>query len=173
MVNVHTVAVMAAIAVIVATIGYSAVVAYSASELQIRWHDQGSFDYLSTMFGGKLSICNNSDLPANLKSYSIKMTYDGESLGVLQTDGANIAPHSTVALAAKFSSTDKRISEMFFSFLDTEMGGTDVTRIDSKKMNVETTIESSIIGFIPVSFSTEYSGEQFVQIMNRQTGCDI
>lgn len=173
MANIHALAVVTAIAVIVATVAYSAAGAYSASNLQFRWNDQGSFDYLSTMFGGRISACNSSDLPANLKSYSFKMTYDGENLGALQTGGANILPHSTSVMSAKFSTEDKRISEMFFSFLDTEIGGTDVTRIDSRKMSVEETIESSMIGFIPISFSKQYSGEEFSHMMNQKTRCDV
>lgn len=172
MANRHTLVAAVAIAVIAATIGYSALSAFSVSELQIRWHKEGDFDYLSTLFGGRVTICNDSPYPANLKSYSFRMVYDSDDLGTFTTGGANIAPKSTVTLAGSLDANDKRIAEMMFSFLDTELGGTQVTRIDGAKMSVHATSESVIMGFIPVSVSREYSGYEFVQMMNQKTNCD-
>lgn len=165
--------VIAAAITISATVGYSALGAFSLNELQFRWHDQGNFEYLSISFGGKVAMCNNSDYVANLKSYSFKLIYDSGELGTFTTGGANIAPHSQLIMPGKFDANDRRISEMLFAFFDTEFSGTPVTRIDTSKMRVQTTTESSIIGFIPISTSKEYSGHEFTEMMNRKTTCDV
>jgi len=172
MANKHTVVAMAAIAVIVATAAYSSMSALSVNDLQFRWHEEGAFDYLSVMFGGKIDVCNPSQYPANLKSYSVTMIYDKENIGTFSTGGANIPPQTITQMSGKFSANDRRIAEMMFSFLDTEMGGTDVTRIDGNKMRVHATTETSIIGFIPVLTTQEYSGLEFLQMMNQKTVCD-
>lgn len=171
--NRHTLVTIAAIVAIAATVGYSSLGALSLNDLQIRWHDQGNFEYLSISFGGRVNICNASEHPANLKSYSFKMFYESSELGTFTTGGANIPPGSQVTLPGKFTTDDRRISEMFFAFFDTEFGGTPVTRIDASKMVVQTTMESSIIGFIPISFSKEYTGYEFTEMMNQKTRCDV
>jgi hypothetical protein len=171
--NKHSFVMIGAVIVIAGTVGYSALGAIAANDLQVRWHEPGSFDYLSISFAGKVGICNPSEYPANLKSYSVKMMYDSSDLGTFVTGGSNIASKSVAILPGTFSANDKRISEMFFAFLDTEFGGTSVTRIDSNKMRVQTTVESSIIGFIPVYVSNEYSGQEFLQMMNAKTKCDV
>lgn len=172
MANKHTIIVIASIAIIAGSLGYSSLNAFSANDLQFRWHQVGSFDFINILASGNLAVCNSSDMPANFQSYSFSMTYDRNDLGTFVTDGGGVAPHTLGIIHGKLNSDDKRISEMFFSFLDTEFGGTDVTRIDSKKMSVTSTLEARILGVIPYTITHKYSGQDFVDMMNHKTSCD-
>jgi hypothetical protein len=170
--NRHTIIVIVSILVIVGSIAYSSLNLVSAQEMQFRWHRMGGFDFLSILVSGKLEACNNSDYPATFRSYSFSMNYDGKHLGTFATDGAGAPSHSSVTVNGKLQSDDQRITQMFFSFLDTELGGTDVTRVDASKMKITTTLDTTIVGIIPYSITKEYSGQEFLQLMNQKTSCD-
>lgn len=172
MANKHTIIVIASIAIIAGTIGYSSLGVLSIDDLQFRWSQQGNFDYSLILFGGKMLICNDSDYQSNIKSYSFKVDYDGGDLGTFVASGASVAPHSAITVSGKFVTGDKRVSESMLSFINTELNGRDVSRIDASKMSVVVTKETAIMGFIPVSVSSKYSGEEFLNMMNQSTDCD-
>ncbi|WP_268541614.1 hypothetical protein [Candidatus Nitrosotenuis cloacae] len=172
MANKHTLVVIASIAVIAGAIGYSSLGVLSLDDVQSRWFQQGNFDYSLLLFGGKVLVCNNSDFQSHIKSYSFKMDYDGGDLGTFVASGASIAPHTAATMNGKFVTGDKRVSESMLSFINTELNGRDVSRIDAGKMSVVVTKETAIMGFIPVSVSQEYSGEEFLNMMNQKTDCD-
>jgi hypothetical protein len=170
--NKHTIIVIASIMVIAGSLGYSSLNLVSAKDLQFRWHQVGSFDFIAILVSGKLAVCNNSEYPASFQKYSFTITYDRTNLGTFTTEGGSLAPHATKMISGKLYSDDKKISQMFFSFLDTELGGTDVTRIDASKMEITSTLDTAIIGIIPYSVTHKYSGQEFVQMMNQKTSCD-
>lgn len=172
MANRHTIIVIASIIVIAGSLGYSSLNLVSAKDLQFRWHQVGSFDFLSILFGGKLTVCNNSEYPANFQRYSFTMIYDGNDLGTFTTDGGGVAPHTSAMVDGNLKTADKKITQMFFSFLDTELGGTDVTRVNADKMQITTTLDTTIVGIAPFSITQQYSGQEFLQMMNQKTSCD-
>jgi hypothetical protein len=172
-VNKHTVIVIVSIAVIAITIGYSSLNLVFAKDLEFRWHQAGSFDLLSLMFGGKLVVCNNSDYPANFHKYSFNVIYDEQSLGTFSVQGIGVLPHSASSLNGKFTTDDKRVSQILFSSLDTALSGSgQAARINVNNMQVISTLDTKIVGFIPFSITQQYSGQEFVEMMNQKTSCD-
>lgn len=173
MTNRHTIFVIVSIAVIVATLGYSSLSIVFAKDLQFRWHQQGNFDLLSILFGGKLVVCNNSDYPLSFHQYSFNIVYDGQSLGVFSAQGMTVSPHTSAVIDGKFSTDDKRVAQILFSSLDTAFSGSgQAARIDVNKMSATTSLETKIIGVIPFSTTQQYSGQEFLDMMNQKTGCD-
>ena len=171
MVNKHTLIVIISIIVILVSIGYSSLNLISTNNMQIKWATK-NFDFLSILYGGNLEICNNSDYPASFTKYTFTILYDSKPLGKFTTQGIGIAPHSKSNVAGKFTADDKQVAEIFFSFLDTEIKGTDVSRVDANKMQVLTTLDAKVIGVIPFSISHEYSGQEFLKILNENTNCN-
>jgi hypothetical protein len=170
--NRHIIITLASIAIIAATLGYSSLNLVSAKQLEFRWQT-GSFDLLSILFGGKLLVCNNSDFFANLRGYSFEVIYDKKSLGTFSTDGISIPPHTSKTLAGKFEAQDRRISQILFASLDTAIGdNAAAARVNPDKMSVVATLETLVVGFVPFSITTQYSGEEFVNLMNQKTECD-
>jgi hypothetical protein len=161
------------IVVIVATLGYSSLNLVFAKDLQFRWHQAGSFDLLSLMFGGKLVVCNDSDYPANFHRYSFNVIYDEQSLGTFSVPGVGILPHSITEINGKFTTDDKRVSQILFASLDTALSGSgQAARINVNSMQVMSTLDTKIIGVIPFSITQQYSGQEFVDMMNQKTSCD-
>lgn len=173
MANKHTVIVIASLAVIVATLGYSSLNLVYAKDLQFRWHSQGSFDLLSIMFNGKLVVCNDSNYPTNFQKYSIQIFFDEQDVGTFTTRGAGVMPHSATVIPGSFETGDKRVSQMLFSSLNTALNNNAAAaRIDPSKMQVTTTLETKIIGVIPFSITQQYTGAEFLEMMNQKTSCD-
>lgn len=173
MVNWHTIIVAASIVVIVGTFGYSLLGVFAANNLQFRWHQIESFDLLTMMIGGNLSVCNNSDYPATFRSYTLDLAYDGNPLGKFTTDGAAIAPHTSAMIDGKFSTDDKRVANILLLSLDTAMSGSgQAARINPENMEVSATVETTIIGLVPFPITQQYSGPEFVDMMNQKTNCD-
>jgi hypothetical protein len=123
------------------------------------------------MYGGNLEVCNPSDYPTSFTKYKFTILYDSKQLGTFTTSGTGIAPHSKANVNGKFTADDKQVAQIFFSFLDTEIQGTDVTRVDANKMQILTTLDYTIIGVIPFSTPHEYSGQEFLKMMNENTSC--
>lgn len=170
MVNRHVVIVIVSIAIIAGSLGYSSLNVLSAKDLEFGWPHQ-SFQFTSVIVGKTMSVCNNSDYPATFRQYSFTLIYDKDNLGTYSTGSGAFGPHSGGVVFGKFESTDERVSNIFLSFMDTEEGGTDITRIDIGKMKVDTKIDTTIMGVIPFSVTHEYSGMDFVEMLNKKPSC--
>lgn len=171
MANKHTIIVIASIIVIIGSLGYSSINAISAHSLEFSWPGS-SFNFLSVMTDKKVNVCNDSVLPATFSKYSITIFYDGDDLGTFSTGPGGLQSHTDGVVFGEFKSKDDRMSGLFFSFLDTETGGTDVTRINANKIKVVTQLESTILWFIPHTITKEYSGSEFLDVINKPTTCE-
>ena len=171
MANKHTIIVIASIIVIAGSLGYSSINAISAHGLEFSWPRQ-SFDFLSVMTDKTVNVCNTSSLPATFSKYSFTIFYDGDDLGTFSTGRGGLEPHKAGVVFGKFESEDDRLAGLFFSFLDTETSGTDVTRINAEKIKVVTQLESQVLWVVPHTITQEYSGEEFLQMINKQPSCD-
>ncbi|WP_162858542.1 hypothetical protein [Candidatus Nitrosotenuis aquarius] len=171
MANRHTIIVIASIIVIAGSLGYSSVNAISAHGLEFSWPGK-SFDFLSVMTDKTVNVCNPSGLPASFSKYSFTIFYDGNDLGTFSTGRGGLGPNSDGVVFGKFESGDDRMASLFFSFLDTETGGTDVTRINTDKIKVTTQLESTILWVVPHIITQEYSGVEFINMINKPTSCE-
>lgn len=169
MANKHTIIVMVSIIVIASSLGYSSLNLISANDLQFKW--ASDFDFLSVLYGKNMLVCNPSDYPASFAKYEFTIFYDSKQIGKFTVPGSAVPPHSEASISGKFAADDKQIAQMFFSFLDTEISGTDVTRIDADKMVVTATLDYTILGVIPFSNTYEHSGQEFLEMMNGDTSC--
>ncbi len=169
MANKHTVIVIVSIIVIASSLGYSSLNLISANDLQFKW--AADFDFLSVLYGKNMLVCNPSEYPASFAKYEFTIFYDSKQIGKFTVPGSAVQPHSEANISGKFAADDKQVAQMFFSFLDTEIRGTDVTRIDADKMNVIATLDYTVLGAIPFSITTEHSGHDFLEMMNRDTSC--
>jgi hypothetical protein len=167
--NKHTIVVIVSIIIIASSLGYSSLNLISANNLQFRW--ASGFDYLSVLYGKSILVCNDSDFPASFSKYEFTIFYDSKPIGKFTTSGVVVSPHSVASVGGKFEADDKQVAQIFFSFLDTEMHGTDVTRVDADKIKVKATLEYSLLWAIPLSIMHEYSGQEFLDMMNMGHAC--
>lgn len=163
--NRHTVIVIVSCIVIASTVGYSVLNLVNMGNLQFRWADKGGFNLFSLISGGQVEVCNPSILPITFNSYEISSIYDGDSLGTVYLKGGQVIPKSSAVLQGNFAG-DKKIANIRSLFLDTEMGGTDVAKLDTKKLEIVTELKTSLFGVIPYVLPNSYDGSEFFDLMN-------
>ena len=154
--------------VIVASIGYSVFSAVSLGELEVKWNERGSFDYMTMLNGGVIEVCNPSDIQLGFNSLGIVALYQENEVGRFDTEGAVVQPNSAIEILGK-GETTSLAGQIMSMYLDTEISGTEVIRIDSEDMSIVTSIDTVLLGVIPYSVSSTYTGQEFYKIMNGQT----
>jgi len=164
--NRHTVIVIVSCAVIASTIGYSVFNLMNATNLEFVWAGQEKFNLFSLMYGAKLKVCNPTDLPITFNSYEISSVYKDDKLGTFHLGGGQIQPKSFLVLRGDFDSGDKQVAEIMSLFLDTEVQGSDVTKVDAKKLSIMTDLKTNFLGIIPYTISKSYGGSEFFDLMN-------
>jgi len=167
--NKHTIIALVSIIVIVSSLGYSSLNLVSANGLKFKWATK--FDYSSVLYGGKMDACNDSSYPASFAGYEFTVFYDSKPLGKFTSSGTSVPPHSKVTVPGKFAADDTQVAQIFSSLLDAGTRGTDVGSVDASKIQVTSTMHYTIIGVVPLSSTHEYSGSEFLDMMNKDTGC--
>ncbi|RDJ32562.1 MAG: hypothetical protein DWQ18_07100 [Crenarchaeota archaeon] len=164
-VNRHSIIVIIASIVIVGTLAYSFVNATSVENIEFRWNQNSSFDYIVMMHGGKIELCNASEFPVTVRAINMDLYFDNQKLGTFTVEPVTINSNSMIE-ATGISDMKENSSPIMLLFMNTEFAGTDIARIDSNKMFVQVNYNTSILGFIPLVVSEVYSGYEFYQIMN-------
>lgn len=165
----HAGIVIVASIVIIASVGYSAFNVITLDQIQIKWNDRGSFDFMTMLNGGVIQVCNSSFIPLSFNGISIISFWDGEEVGRFVAKGATVQPNSMIEVKGEGDMTSLAAG-IFSMYIDTEMSGNDIARIDSNSMVVLTSIDTSILGIIPFSVTSQYSGQEFFEIMNGKSG---
>lgn len=168
--NRHTIIVIVSCVVITSTVGYSIFNMLNAENLQFKWAGKDEFSLFSLIYGAKLEVCNTSNFPITFNSYEISSIYNDNRLGTFYLSGVQIMPQSPVVLQGKFDADDQKIANIMSLFLDTEVKGTDVTKVDAKKLEIVTELKTSFLGIIPYTISKNYGGSEFFDLMNNKDG---
>jgi len=155
------------IVAIVATVAYSGLNFYAVNNLKFKWHTK-DFKLFSMTGDSQLETCNALPFPATFKKYDIELQYQSNKLGTYSAVGATLAPSSSSILVGKFTAGDFGETLVYLMYLDTEMSGNDIARIDARQLHVFTKLDTSFLGVIPFSITKEYSGLDFVKMMNQQ-----
>jgi len=103
-------------------------------------------------------------------SYEISSVYKDDMLGTFHLGGSQIQPKSSLVLRGDFDSGDKQVAEIMSLFLDTEVQGSDVTKVDAKKLRITTDLKTNFLGVIPYTISKSYGGSEFFDLMNDKSG---
>jgi hypothetical protein len=101
----------------------------------------------------------------SFKKFEIVTFFDMKQNGVFIVDPLTINPTSNGIQKGVFSSDEFTSSQYVFMNLDFEFDGGDI-RIDPNKLYVLVNINTPIIGIIPYTTTTQYSGFEFTNLMN-------
>ena len=163
----HAGIVIIASIVIVASLGYSAFNAVTLEKLEFEWNDRGSFDYLTMLNGGVIKVCNTSFVPLKFNGLTITTLYKEDEMGRFTVHGATVQPNSSIELAGE-GQTTSLAGQILSMYIDTEVSGTELIRVDSEDMKIITSIDTVLLGVIPYAVTSTYTGEEFFDIMNGQ-----
>ncbi len=163
--NKHTIITGIAIVVIAAPFVYSGLNIYAAEQLQYRWNDSKEFSFFAMSNGGDVIFCNPTQVWAAIKNFRVDLFYDSNSLGTFNVDSISTDPSSSTTQHGRFVSDEFIMSQHVFMTLDFQFDGGDI-RLDPTKMYVIVTTDTPILGFIPYTASSQYTGYDFDEIMN-------
>ncbi|NJK77566.1 MAG: thr operon leader peptide [Nanoarchaeota archaeon] len=137
----------------------------AVEQLEYRWKDQGKFSLFALSNGGEVEFCNTMPYWMSFKKFEVSTFYDLKPKGVFTTQPLTINPLSYDFQNGTFHSNEFTASQYLFLNLDFEFSGEDI-RIDPNKMYVLVNISTPIIGIIPYSTTTQYTGFDFSKLMN-------
>ncbi len=165
----HLGIVLVASAVIAASIGYSAFNVSTWEQVQIKWNERSSFSFVSFLRGGVIEVCNTSFTPLKFNQLSMVTLYQGEEVARFTTGGATVQPNSMVELAGKTElreGTDRMVS----GFIDVGNSGGKMPSLDEGAITVQTSLEANILGVIPITVTSEYTGPEFLDMIEDRSG---
>lgn len=162
--NKYTIITIVAIIAIITPIAYSILNIHAAEKLQYRW-TKDKFNYFELSNNGDVNFCNNLPYWASFKKFQITTFYDTENKGTFTIPQFTVNPSSRVIQNGVFYTEDYTEAQYLFMQLDFEFNGGEI-RLDPSKMQIVVSIDTPIIGIIPYSINTQYSGFDFNQIMN-------
>ena len=114
--------------------------------------------------GGIVEFCNTVPMWANIKGFQVDVFYDMRNLGAFSINSINMDPSSSATQHGRFVSDKFIETQHVFMTLDHEFDGGDI-RLDPTKMYVLVTMNTPILGFIPYTVSSQYTGFDFDIIM--------
>lgn len=161
----HAVVVVAASVAIASAAGYSAFGAAALNDLRVSWSGGESFDFITMLNGGVIRICNPSPVPLSFGGLSIVAHYRGGEIGRLVAPGAAVPPGAALEVAGR-GEAPSRTESMFSAHIGSGISGTDPPMVDADAMTVSVSADTHILGFIPVTVTSEYPGREFVDMMS-------
>ena len=166
----HTVIVIIASVAIFAPFAYAALNIHALQALEIRSSDPGRFSFFEIGNGRPIEACNMSPFAAGFERLEITMFYQDDDKGTYVV-GAGMLPPARSVLEGAFSSESYAESQYTFLHMDAQFGGTAPIRLDPSQMFVETSIRTSILGFIPYTINDRYAASEFYSMMNAELRC--
>jgi len=167
-VNKHSVITIVAIILIIISLAYSGMNIYAAEQLKYRWDDLGKFSFFEMSNNGNMEICNIVPYSSNFKNFHINILYQMENRGTYAIENLWIDGSQSKLEKGKFSSDNYIESQHLFMQMDFQFDGGDI-RIDPSKLSVVVSIETPIIGIIPYTTVTQYTGFDFDKLMNQES----
>jgi len=159
-----------AIIVIIIPFAYSALNILAAEQLKFKWGEQKEFNYFELSNNGDIQFCNAMPFWASFKKFEITTFYNLENKGTFTVPSFTIDPVAHAIQKGTFKADEFAATQYLFMELDFEFNGGPI-RVDPNKMYVVVTIDTPIIGIIPYSTTTQYSGFDFDKIMNEDLQC--
>lgn len=162
--NKHKVITVIAAVIIVTPFAYSGLNIYAAEQLQYRWGNAEKFSFFAMSNSGDIELCNPTPLWADIKNFQVNLFYDTKNLGTFNVDSIRVNPTSSSLQYGGFISDVFVEAQHVFMTIDFEFDGGDI-RLDPTKMYVLVTTNTPVLGFIPYTTSSQYTGFDFDGIM--------
>ena len=165
--NKYSIITIIAIIIIVAPFTYSGISAIGVQQLEYRWSGPGDFTFFTMSNHGEMEFCNTLPFWTSFQKFETATFYDGRYLGSFTVNPTTINPSASTIQEGVFSSEELASTQHVFMTLDFEFDGGDI-RLDPNKFVAVTSIDTSIIGIIPISSTSQISGFDFDKMMNAE-----
>ena len=168
--NKHTVITIIAIIAIIIPFAHSGMNIYAAEQLKYGWEGPERFSFFEMSNNENVKLCNEVPYTANFKNFQITTFYDTKNLGTYNVENLTVEGNQLISKKGKFLSDYFIESQHLFMGMDFQFDGGEM-RIDPSKLFVLVSIDTPIIGVIPYTLTTQYTGFDFDQLMNQNLEC--
>ena len=163
--NKYSIITAVAIAAIVIPFAYSAMSIIGTQQLEYRWNSPGDFSFFTMSNHGSMEFCNTMPFWTSFQKFEVGTFYDGRYIGSFTVNPSTLNPSSSSIQEGVFSSEELGAAQHVFMTMDFQFDGGDI-RLDPNKFIVVTSMETSIIGIIPITTTSQISGFDFDRNMN-------
>lgn len=167
--NRHAVITMIALVIIAGSLGYTTMGVLALEDVQVRWNQRSSFDFLTMLNGGIMEICNPSFMQLRLDGVAVIVTYQHDEIGRFVSDRHMIGPNEQVEVAGR-GETGGVATRILSSYIDAELSGGDLARINDDMIGVKMEMDTTILGVVPVTIEKQYTGQEFQDMMDDRLG---
>ena len=165
--NKYTIITIAAIVIIVTPFVHSGLNVVGVQQLEYRWSGPGEFSFFKMLNHGDIEICNTIPSWISFQKFEIRTFYQGKYLGSFTINPTTLNPSSSTIQEGIFTSEKLAAAQQIFMTMDFQFNGGDI-RLDPNQFIVVNNIETSIIGIIPISSTSQISGFEFDENMKAQ-----
>ncbi|MFY3739942.1 MAG: hypothetical protein HMLIMOIP_000367 [Candidatus Nitrosomirales archaeon] len=141
---------------------------YALSNMQIRQRSIGNFDFVTFSMDMQLDACNPTPFPAYFDQYLFTIYYKGKEFATMTLQGTTIMPNQMITLKGNVAINTQMVAGMFIQAFANAFSGQEQETFNENDMTVKVTLDSKIIGLIPLSQSREFSFSEFKQLMTSQ-----
>jgi hypothetical protein len=166
----HTLIVIIASIVIAIPFVYSGWNIYASSNLQIYGTDEGRFRFFDMISDGSVEVCNPFPFYVNFNKFSIVTYFDARDKGTFSSESITLKPFSSMEVNGTFTSESFPEAQYLALHFDAMFSGSAPERIDPRKLQIVTEIDTPIIGLIPYTITKQYSGLYFWETLNGDIG---
>ena len=165
--NKYSIITIIAIIAIIIPFAHSGLSIIGIDQLEYRWGGPGDFTFFTMSNHGEVEFCNKVPFWTSFQKFEVGTYYDDKYLGSFNVGPVTMNPSSSDIQKGVFSSEELAATQHIFMTLDFEFDGGDI-RLDPNRFAVLINTETSIIGIIPVSSTSQISGFDFDKIMNAE-----
>ena len=165
--NKYTAITIVAIIIIIVPFAHSGLSVIGVQQLEYRWSGPGEFSFFKMLNHGEVEICNTIPFWISFQKFEIGAFYEGKYLGTFTVNPDTLNPSTSTIQEGIFTSDELAAAQHIFMTIDFQFDGGDI-RLDPNQFIVVINIDTSIIGLIPISSTSQISGFKFDQNMKAE-----
>jgi len=165
--NKHTIITTIAIIVIITPIVYSGLSIIGVQQLEYRWDNPGEFNFFAMLNEGEMEFCNTMPFWITFQRFEISTFYQSDHLGSFTVEPLTINPYSSAIAEGIFTSEERSETQHIFMTFDFMFNGGNI-RLDPNQFIIVVNTNTPILGIIPYSTTTQFSGFDLDKMMNAE-----
>ena len=142
---------------------------YALSNLQFRMYSVDEFDFFDLSMGNQFEVCNPTFFPASFNKLEIDILYKNSNLATQTVWGQNIPSMTPTVLDGQVKLNGESLLQLFLASMGSSFGGQGAN-FDPNQMRFNGKLDALILGIIPFSVSQTFSTDEFIQIMQGNSG---
>ena len=141
---------------------------YANANLQYRSRGAQGYNFSQSSTDVAMDVCNPTPFPAGFDRLQFVATYKDSDFATMEFENGSVPANAATTVDGALQINGRAaLAAVFQSFADSLNGKSSA---GDAGMKVKMTLESRLLGLVPVSQSKEMSGDEFSQMMSGKSG---